>query len=221
MATLHARGQLAVGDDVPPRGHPRHGLHRPAGRGDQVGAVPRRSCRRSPARPGSPGFASYVVDPTDPVPGRVHDRRHLGLSRGPRPSRPSAQPVTPVERQLRRPGSTASGRPASVTRPSTGSISIGRRRAVAGAGPRGQAARPPIGTTSAPARVEPPARASGPPRRAPRRTSATRSQPRRPDRPSRPRSGSARRARPSRCPRRAAPTPRNRALNTNSGLTPK
>ena len=68
MATLHARGELGVGDDVPPRGDPRHGLHRPASLEETPSGSTGRSSRRSPARPGSPGFASYVVDPTDPFP---------------------------------------------------------------------------------------------------------------------------------------------------------
>ena len=54
--------------DVPPRGHPRHGVHRPARRGDDGRRRTGRSSRASRARPGSPGFADYVVDPTDPFP---------------------------------------------------------------------------------------------------------------------------------------------------------
>ena len=68
MATLHARGRAARRRRVPPRGHPRHGLHR-AGRSRR----PRSGEYRAivPSITGQAwitGFASYVVDPTDPFP---------------------------------------------------------------------------------------------------------------------------------------------------------
>ena len=52
---------------LPPRGHPRHGLHRSGRRGDDVGQ------HRAivPTITGSAwitGFSSYVLDPTDPFP---------------------------------------------------------------------------------------------------------------------------------------------------------
>ena len=62
------RGELGVGDDVPPRGHPRHGVHRSAGRGDDGR---RRTAAIVPTITGQAwitGFATYVVDPTDPFP---------------------------------------------------------------------------------------------------------------------------------------------------------
>ena len=67
MATLHAKGELAARRGVPPRGHPRHGLHRAAGRGDDGRGVP----AVVPTITGQAwitGFARYVVDPTDPFP---------------------------------------------------------------------------------------------------------------------------------------------------------
>ncbi len=73
------RAGCAVGEDVPPRGHPRHGLHRARARGDDDRGRTGRSCRASPARPGSPGFARVRRGPHRPVPRRLHDRRHLGL----------------------------------------------------------------------------------------------------------------------------------------------
>ena len=87
------------------------------------------------------GFARYVVDPTRPVPRRLHGRRHLGLARG----RGSAQQVAPVERQRRATGSTSSGRPARRDA-ALARVDLDRRgRAVAGQVGAGQAARPPTG----------------------------------------------------------------------------
>ena len=101
-------------------------------------------------------------------------------------------------------GSTASGRPSRVTRPSSGSISIGAVARLC-AGPPGSGPRVlPIWTT-----VRPPAasRRPGPRRSAGRRDERERPRrrPRPASRPSRAGSASARRARPTRCRRRAAP----------------
>ena len=62
---LHAQGRCAR-PAVPPRGRPGHGVHGRLVEETRVGARPR-SCRRSPARPGSP--ASPVRPrPDDPFP---------------------------------------------------------------------------------------------------------------------------------------------------------
>ena len=68
MATLHARGAARGRRRVPPRGHPRHGLHRTGGRGDHDRGRTGRSSRASPGRPGSPASRATCVDPTDPFP---------------------------------------------------------------------------------------------------------------------------------------------------------
>ena len=68
MAALHAKGQLALDAGFRPRGHPRHRLHRPAGRRD---ARRRATPAVVPTLSGQAwitGFAQYVVDPDDPFP---------------------------------------------------------------------------------------------------------------------------------------------------------
>ncbi len=65
MAVLHARGRLDVGRPFRHEGILGHGLHRPHPRGTKIGTTGDR------ARAGAAwitGFASYVVDPTDPFP---------------------------------------------------------------------------------------------------------------------------------------------------------
>ncbi len=55
MAVLHAKGRLAAGRGLPPRGDPRDGVHRAARRGDAGRGADRGRARRSPGRRGSPG----------------------------------------------------------------------------------------------------------------------------------------------------------------------
>ena len=55
MATLHARGRLAIGEDFRHEGILGTVFTGPAARGDADRRSGRRSCPRSPARPGSPG----------------------------------------------------------------------------------------------------------------------------------------------------------------------
>ena len=87
----------AIGEDVPARGHPRHGLHGPAARGDADRRPTRRSCRRSPARPGSP--ASPTTSSTRPTRSPTASR---SATSGPDAARAgaSAQEVAPAERQV-------------------------------------------------------------------------------------------------------------------------
>ena len=78
MAVLHARGLMEVGDVL---------IHesiigsRFRGRivGETTGRRPsRRSCRRSPAAPGSPASTATMLDPTDPYPEGYVAVGHLG-----------------------------------------------------------------------------------------------------------------------------------------------
>ena len=69
-----ARGRRAV----PPRGHPRHGLHRASGRGDDGRGVP--GGRPDDHRPGlDHRVRALRRRPDRPVPRRLHGRRHLGV----------------------------------------------------------------------------------------------------------------------------------------------
>ena len=69
MAQLHARGELAAAHRLRQRVLHRPGVHRPAGRSDQVGPDAR-WCRPSPAGPGSPAPPS-TCSTRRPVPGRL------------------------------------------------------------------------------------------------------------------------------------------------------
>ena len=76
MATLHAKGAARRRRRVPPRGHPRHGLHRPRGRGDHGRGVP--GDRPDDHRPGLDHRVRELRrGPDGPVPRRLHGRRHL------------------------------------------------------------------------------------------------------------------------------------------------
>ena len=59
-----ASWRLAPG--LPPRGHPRHGLHRPAAAGDRASGPTLRWCRRCAARPGSPASPTTWSIPAIP-----------------------------------------------------------------------------------------------------------------------------------------------------------
>ena len=68
MATLHARGRLAIGEDFRHEGILGHGVHGPAARGDARSATAAAVVPQITGQAWITGIAEYVVDPTDPFP---------------------------------------------------------------------------------------------------------------------------------------------------------
>ena len=111
MATLHARGELGCRRRVPPRGDPRHGLHRSGRGGDDDRGVP--GDRPVDHRPSVDHRVRQLRRrPDRSVPRRLHGRRHLVVRRAGAAESMRRQGVPNASRIKGQPGSGSTTRSA-------------------------------------------------------------------------------------------------------------